>query len=277
VDEANNAYITGYALGATEKSVTAKLSSAGVEEWTMIDSATYVSPYDIALDGDNNVIVYGEREYVFPWTLYITKYNNSGNQLWSTDFDAFPDFPVDALKMAIDKADNIVLLGALDTGDYWENYNYTTVKYSAGGILQWYSVYDNSNSDYSQDLLKMVTFDSHKNVIVAGYNYCDDGCDFLQVNIFKFGDDPFATTVENVSSAFNISPNPFHQFFEIELPNNEDHLTAELYNHLGQKIFTQEINGTKARIGAYDLSPGMYMVVIKKDLRIISTRKIVAG
>ncbi|MBK9733379.1 MAG: T9SS type A sorting domain-containing protein [Chitinophagaceae bacterium] len=272
-DDFNNTYITGYARGSNkDKSVTIKFSSAGVVQWTRIDSADYMLPYDIALDAGNNVIVFGERDL----TMFVTKYDNSGIELWSTDFTALSGIDVWPLSMAIDQFDNILMLGASETGDYWENYNYTTVKYSPSGVLQWYADYDNSYDTNSEDKLQLAGFDSYGNVIVTGYTEDDASLDFFKVDVFKYEKGAVVTGIENPPSYTSVFPNPFHQTFQLELQGNEEYLTLELYNALGEMVLHKEISGRQAMINTGITSPGMYLAILKKDSKIISKFKMVA-
>ncbi|HUM47988.1 MAG TPA: T9SS type A sorting domain-containing protein, partial [Chitinophagales bacterium] len=183
VDAQDNCYVHGYTwTGSNNVDLIYKFSSSGVIEWTVQDTITgYLYPDDIKLDANNNVIVDGENYN----GVYVSKYDNSGNQLWTENILAISVF-LSGGEMAIDDEGNIILLTLSNSGDYWENYHYTTVKYSPQGILQWYADYDNTYSDYTQDYLLKANFDSHGNVIVVGTSSCDDGCDFWKLDVFKF-------------------------------------------------------------------------------------------
>jgi hypothetical protein len=65
-------------------------------------------------------------------------------------------------------------------------------------------------------------------------------------------------------------PNPFFNYFSLE---NSENATVEIFNSLGQRIFTDK-NFTSEKIITADYSSGLYIVKIQKDGKII-TKKIV--
>jgi len=138
VDDSSNAYITGY---TGDLGIITKFSLTGEEKWSVIDSNA--SGSDIALDKENNIVVQGSHGSGNESIPYLAKFDNSGNELWSSDFISLPDYDVSFYQLVADSSNNIVVIGeADDPMIYGTHYGYLTIKYSSTGNLQWYYLYE---------------------------------------------------------------------------------------------------------------------------------------
>jgi hypothetical protein len=250
--------------------ITNKIDSSGSLIWTETISSGFMDVADIALDSINNVLVYGEQTDVLQSSIFVAKYDNSGIQLWTTYFIELPTYNTTPLKMALDHKDDMILLAsATAAGSYWENYNYTTIKYSSAGVLQWYSMFDNTVSQYSQDELKLVSFDSQNNVIVAGNSYNDDGVDLKFLNIFKF-DGSIPTNIEQQIHIFSefvtleVFPNPATETVTIK---SKEKIYGEadwlVYYLFGREVFRMKTqNESQIIVPVDELTASIYFVEV---------------
>ncbi len=271
VDDTDNVYIAGYSYGPMDEDVIInKIDSSGSLIWTETISSGFMDVADIALDSINNVLVYGEQTDVLQSSIFVAKYDNSGIQLWTTYFIELPTYNTNPGKMALDHKDDIILLAsATAASSYWENYNYTTIKYSSAGVLQWYSMFDNTVSQYSQDKLKLVSFDSQNNVIVAGNSYNDDGVDLKYLNIFKF-DGSISTNIEQQIHIFSefvtleVFPNPATETVTIK---SKEKIYGEadwlVYDLFGREVFRMKTqNESQIIVPVSELAANIYFVEV---------------
>ena len=73
---------------------------------------------------------------------------------------------------------------------------------------------------------------------------------------------PQATSVQDISaSAFStkIYPNPSKGKFSIEMNESSENSTVEIYNSMGQRLYSQIINGSKMDVNI-GLTAGVYVV-----------------
>lgn len=141
------------------------------EEWV----ARYNNPTNgsdgaaaIAADSLGNVYVAGNSQEAPGSTndFKIVKYDGNGNQLWAASYSA-PDKPYNILQaMVLDGSGNAYVTGysmgagGAVTGDY------TTVKFSSDGNIDWAASYD--GPAHGQDEADAITLDDSGNVYVTG-------------------------------------------------------------------------------------------------------------
>ena len=82
-----------------------------------------------------------------------------------------------------------------------------------------------------------------------GYLYFDD---------ITLEETPAASITENTVKNLTVYPNPVKD--EINLANADDVDTVTLYNITGQKVLSQEVNGSNAKINTEALSKGIYFL-----------------
>jgi uncharacterized delta-60 repeat protein len=152
VDDAGNAYVTGYSEGSGtgQDYATVKYDSLGVEQWV----ARYNGPGNdldraeaIALDSAGNVYITGRSMGSGTSHDYATvKYNSSGVEQWVARYNAPGNNSDRANAITIDNAGNIYV-----TGGSWSttsDNDYATVKYNSSGVEQWVARYDGPNNNF---------------------------------------------------------------------------------------------------------------------------------
>ena len=188
-DDSGNVYVTGIyfsALTGFNNFGTVKYNSSGVVQWdTVYNGASTGSSDDqsffIAVDDTGNVYVCGKSQQTTAASYdYCTiKYSPSGIPLWINRYDRTgvdEDIPGE---MKIDNKGSVYVTGY--TYNSPTIYDYTTIKYNAGGTVQWMRHYDGQagQDDYAYTL----DIDDSGNVYVSGSEYYNGTGDFYMTTI----------------------------------------------------------------------------------------------
>ena len=168
----NSVYVAGYSRSTVTgyDIVTAKYDSAGVRQWI----ARYDGPSGgddvssaLTVDPAGNAYVAGysydssgtESEYV---TL---KYGPGGNQLWASRYGGLPESMNFAFAVAVARSGEVCVTGT--SGDSsGAAFDYSTIRYGAGGAQQWIARYNGSGD--GGDYASAVGVDTSGNVFVTG-------------------------------------------------------------------------------------------------------------
>src|SRR5262249_37423733 len=123
----------------------------------------------MALDSSGNVYVTGYSSVAGIEYDYTTiKYDPSGAQLWLKMYDGPGNAFNAPSKVVVDSLGNAYVTGYSDNG---VNYDYATVKYTAGGHQVWVITYDGPLAD--NDLASSLAVDPNGNVYVTGTSLND--------------------------------------------------------------------------------------------------------
>lgn len=117
----------------------------------------------VAVDSVGNAIVVGDQHSESQWR--IEKYDRDGTLLWvqTPDFtDGYNDI---ATAVAVDKNDNIIVVGMEMTPDPGSDAQWRILKYDADGNLLWEQM---SNPSRSVDIPYDVATDKDGNIVVVG-------------------------------------------------------------------------------------------------------------
>ena len=223
VDNLGNVYATGVNVADY---VTVKYNSQGLQEWeARYDGPAnmYDQPTAIAVDMNGNVYVTGRSSGIDTGINYATvKYNEEGVQQWTAlftgkkeDFGSY-DQPN---AITVDDSGNVFVTGHTEI-DY-DDWNYTTIKYSKNGEQLWVAFYDGERIDNSLDEACDIALDKEGNVYVTGWSrvnpgqYNDDfatvkyNSDGVEQWVAKYGEDEFheganAITIDNSGNIYVI-------------------------------------------------------------------------
>ena len=175
VDGSNNVIVTGASTGNpitySFDYATIKYSSAGLPLWTN----RYKGPGNandqaraVAVDASNDVIVTGYSTGSGNGYDYATiKYSGAGVPLWTNRYNGPGNGNDEALAIASDGGNNVLVTGYSDGGA--SSFDYATLKYSSAGLPLWTNRYNGPGN--GADQANAVAVDSSNNVIVTGYSF----------------------------------------------------------------------------------------------------------
>ncbi len=173
VDSSGNVYVTGASDESSARGYdygTVKYSAGGGKLWTAKYNGTGSDDDDaigIAVDGTGNVVVTGSS--IGPITSYdyaTVRYNSAGSQLWAKRFNGTANDDDTPSSMALDASGNVYVTGyttSMGTGT-----DYATLRYSAGGVQQWASLYNGPVS--GADQATGIAVDLSGNAVVTGFS-----------------------------------------------------------------------------------------------------------
>ena len=177
VDEAGNAYITGYSEetwingsdngGDDYNALIAKYDSNGNLLWT--DSVDYVGEneysYSIAVDSTNNVYMTGIVNKIQPGAIpntWLSKHSSDGKQQWKTKLNAYAETTM----VETDGAGNVYVAGYFDNffGESFIESAWITKYNSSGKKLSFQGL---DTLDF--DIIRDIDVDITGNVYITGY------------------------------------------------------------------------------------------------------------
>ena len=182
LDENRNVYVTGKEMTSGNLNcVTLKYSSGGTLLWEKhYDGPT--GNYDmgkiIAAASDGSIYVAGSTESpANGYDYLLIKYNSSGTEQWVRTFDG-PAHGTDGVRKMVLGYNNSIFITGISEGT-GSDYDYLTVRYNAGGFIQWSKRYNGPvNGD---DHAVSLAVDDIGNTYVTGYSMSNTGYDYATV------------------------------------------------------------------------------------------------
>lgn len=94
----------------------------------------------------NFYVAGGQLNQYGKYDLLLTKYDDTGYELWSTTFN-LPDSTgnVIAADIALDNSGNVIVAGTVYNGPS-NNYDALTIKFNSSGAKQWHKTYNGAGS-----------------------------------------------------------------------------------------------------------------------------------
>jgi hypothetical protein len=190
VDGSNNVIVTGASTGSGNSSdyATIKYSSAGVPLWTnRFDGPGNQndSPYAVAVDGSNSVIVTGYSISSGSSADYATiKYSSDGVPLWTNRYNGPGNTTDIATAVAVDSSNNVMVTGfSIGSGS---SFDYATIQYSSAGVPLWTNRYNGPGN--GDDYANALAVDASNNVIVTGQSTSSaSGYDYATIEYSSAG------------------------------------------------------------------------------------------
>ena len=156
LDNSGNIYVSGHSLGSgTDLDfATIKYNNAGTQQWAARFNGSlnlFDVPEAITLDNAGNVYVAGasyggiatENDYV------TVKYDANGVQQWFVKYDGTLNDEDKIFDIVVDQNQNVYVTGrSFGSGGSAENI--VTIKYDAGGNLDWLNSYDGPASGFDE-------------------------------------------------------------------------------------------------------------------------------
>jgi hypothetical protein len=190
VDGSGNVYVTGASTQGTSNVdyLTIKYKPNGDTAWTRRYNGPGNNsdfPYQLVLDGSNNVCVTGASVGSGTNFDYATiKYYPNGDTAWLRRFNGTANLVDIANDITADASGNVYVTGSSDLPG--TNSAYTTVKYYSNGDTAWMRKYSGTGGANSADKIEL---DGSGNVYVTGKSIgSGTGIDYATIKYFPNGD-----------------------------------------------------------------------------------------
>jgi hypothetical protein len=191
-DDSGNVYVTG-ASNEPHRWATLKYDRDGILIWTRIfdghpDYYFFTQGvYDMALDGQGNVIVAGITRIAEPGGqsgITAVKYNSAGDLLWYSRYDSA--VVAYGLHIDVDNGDNVYVSGLWRLDDTSSHYRQPIlVKFHPNGGTAWARIYGDTVTSYVS--APLLAIDSTGGVCAFGYGIGDSANPYaLHYGIAKF-------------------------------------------------------------------------------------------
>jgi hypothetical protein len=136
-----------------------KYDPNGNEIWTeQLKTPSLTEQYHnafVAIDSQDNILVASGVDSSD--ATLLTKYDSDGNQVWNEAGLAYPQPPLEASFVAVDRQDNVLLVGT-------DAHNPYVSKFDPDGNLVWIDDFDSGPTAFARS----VAVDDEGNVVVAG-------------------------------------------------------------------------------------------------------------
>ncbi len=279
-----------------------KIDSLGNLLWakTITESGNGAWIYSQTTDVEGNLLVSGANSantYIDTMLIqnsggYIAKFYEDGSFNWLKILGTATDLAI-GKNILFDNQKNIIVSGAF-TGPQLTiagttNFNQGSfdgfiLKFDSLGNDIWVKTYGNTEEDRPYGL----AIDNENNIILNGYFFSPsiqfDASSINNSNASGLNRDYFIAKITNLSVGIenlvindeNISifPNPCKDKFNIKLPPAVERLN--IYNSLGQKIFTEITNG-KSYFEKFNLKSGTYYITLEIEEKTITKKLIVVN
>lgn len=280
IDDSANIYITGkcanYNLLGIKQCSVSKLDSSGQLKW--FDSfysarlnANENNPVGIILDSANNVIVFGNVNFLTPWVseVFLSKYDKSGTKMWTNFLLNDSNLSLGFADCFISENNSINLVGA--AWGYLGNSYFigpNIYKINTNGVFIWNYVLTNGGDIFNIDVF-------NKSVFASGHRWAttsNGSIDSLMVCRFDFTASTSIIQFQDYENEIDLKfANPFHESLLIK--TNLKGANILVINLQGQKVW-QGNSGQQVNINTSSWSSGIYLLQVFSNEKLYS-RKIV--
>ncbi len=255
LDDAGNAYVTGYAYGgsANYDYVTIKYDTNGTPAW----ESHYNGPGNatdyanaIALDPYGNVYVTGYSVATGSNADVVTiKYDTDGNQQWVARYNGPANGHDLATAIAVDRLGNVYVTGQSIGGG--SGYDYVTIKYDTDGALEWVARYNGpgNNNDYAT----AIAVNNAGNAYITGYSHgSDSDKDYLTIKYDTTGNQVWVARYNGPGNyadqaqdlCLDGSGNVYVTGLSVHLESASDYATIKYSGTDGTQLWIARYNGT---------------------------------
>ncbi len=188
LDSVGNVIVSGAENGVNgfgPDFLTIKYDANGTELWrASLDNGYSDNMYGMALDTNDNIIVFGSSYNGTNDDYTTVKYNAAGIEMWRRTASAASSSFEFAGGVAVDAAGNVYVSGTAFNG---ASRDFFTIKYDAGGTEQWRKTADGPLG--GTENVEALTLDAAANIYVAGYTSLADGITWMLVKYNAAGDE----------------------------------------------------------------------------------------
>lgn len=239
------------------------------------------------------IVNYGS--YSYPYTTACNSYNSpSGNQIWTTSGIYHDTIPTSS---GCDSIIEITL--TINSSYYATSYDSTSNIFiltldaaTLSNAVGYHWDFGDGTSSNLQNPSHTYAIDTTYNVCMKIYTIASDSCEYCDSigkdylgNIIRNGG--FTINVQNLTtgisknsiddSKIEIYPNPTNGKFNLKMSGFENlkMKNLEVYNVIGERVYTSEIKLSNSEIDLHDQPNGIYFINIKTENGIVSKKIII--
>jgi photosystem II stability/assembly factor-like uncharacterized protein len=217
--------------------------------WDALTLGNYGSIYDIEIINNSIFLACSENVILKSSDLGETWQFTQVINDHDIEFHAI-DFPSETIGYAVGSGTHETMVKTTDSGNTW----HVLTTGSTSGLNAVHFLDENTGFVYGENGLILKT--------------TNGGTTFIHENpSIKSG------------NHFTVFPNPFHESITVDghLPAGEYSINIELISLTGEKIAEREIRTAPSTIGIYgeNINPGIYLISIKMNNKILETQKII--
>ena len=207
IDNSGNIYVTGKSKGSDTDFdyTTIKYNPDGIQQWIKqyngpTNGADETSAIEIDIYG--NIYITGrsaENSIFFNGDILTIKYDPDGNEVWNASYAGPNESWDDPRDIKVDTFENVYLTGV--SGD-----NFTTIKYSPSGILEWVVQYSDTSLEYPWGFANALSVDESGNVFVTGGSYgLNDRLEYITIKYNSSGIEQWISRYSEPEINYNIA------------------------------------------------------------------------
>ena len=171
IDALGDVYVTGRSSnGSDDDYVTLKYNgTTGSQLWSQIYNSGNGTDRGTALvvDHGGSIIVSGRSDNGSNDDIRTIKYSVAGTLQWTKGWNSAYNQNDRAIAITVDLNDNVYVCGQTDADNSAiTDYDFSTIKYNASGVLQWSRIVGSTSLQY--DIPADITTDAAGNVFVTG-------------------------------------------------------------------------------------------------------------
>lgn len=252
-DNAGGIVVAGYTKNEISNTdfLVVKYDQDGREQWIRTDNVSgtrYDEISAVTTDFEGNIYVTGySSQRDSPTEMKTIKFNPLGEVIWSDKFNHPLLESVFSVAMTLDSMGNIYIGGASkDTIGEWD---YLTIKYNAGGEVEWFA--QDGIEEHSDEFVLDITVDKNENVYVTGRSGIPAKGDYLTIKYNSDGSEDWRAVYSGVgfdNNAVGIAVDDSGYAYVTGSSEGENYdydiLTIK-YNHDGSEVWTKRFDETK--------------------------------
>ncbi len=262
VDNLGYVYVTGKAFdaGSGMDFTTIRYTETGQEEWISVYNGVANGSdeaIDLVVDAAGNLFVTGKSYggLVTHFDYLTIRYNSAGDTVWTRPFDG-PAAGADApASIVLDTSGNVYVTG-YSSGTLTSR-DYTTIKYSSVGELEWEISYTNSGSAGGADVPAECALDSKGSIYVTGVS----SLDYAVVKYVQTLTGLMESQGDTPDELFRLEtfPNPFNAASNIVFHLPTSHARNQSASPISLTI-CDLLGRTVARLVNEEIAPGDYRI-----------------
>ncbi|MCC7332875.1 MAG: T9SS type A sorting domain-containing protein [Flavobacteriales bacterium] len=252
-----------------------KANKNGDTLWTKFYGQGNERGQDVIITSGGDYLIVGYTTGVSSLVgAYIIKTNNQGDTIWTQIFE--PGTNQNVFYRVVQDGNNYVCVG-YSTPLSPPNTNLYVLKINDSGTKIWERFYEYQLN--SGEGAQSIALTNDGGYIICG-NTDPSGAASAMVYIVKTDTSGLIIGIDDIDTPefnLNVYPNPFNNYTTIDFNElyDSNNITVELYDFTGRLLFQQTVNEPKTILYNKGYAKGIYLLTIKNNNKLITTKKLI--